>query len=312
MRKRIEVVSYDTEWPEMFMRVSACLKAIPGCIAVHHVGSTAVPGLMAKPIIDIIVVLENARAGIPDIENLGYTYRGEMNIPFRHYFRKLDEECAVNLHLYEDGNPEIQLNLCFRDYLRTHPEAMKAYAELKQQLVREEYAHVKTEVGFTGYNLGKDQFIREVLQQVGFEGMRLMMCTHYAEWDAYHRIREAQIFRRTQMVYDRNHPTLTDEGHFHFVLCKGTQVVSVAHVEFLSEKEAALRSLATDEEYKCQGYASYMLGLLERWVKEQGRKVIKVHAALDAEKFYRNYGYEDMLFADVSISTETIDLGKKL
>ncbi len=80
----------------------------------------------------------------------------------------------------------------------------------------------------------------------------------------------------------------------------------------LFEREAALRSLATDEPYKKQGFATHMMKLLERWVKQQGRGVLKMHAALRAENFYRKLGYAEMEFDDQSISKEIIDLGKVL
>ena len=86
----------------------------------------------------------------------------------------------------------------------------------------------------------------------------------------------------------------------------------MAHVEFLNESGAAIRSLATDEPYKRNGYGTYMMKLLEKWIKSQGHNIIKIHANPNAEDFYRKLGYVEMEFDDVSISKETIDLGKIL
>ncbi len=80
----------------------------------------------------------------------------------------------------------------------------------------------------------------------GASSLRLMHCTHYVEWEAYHRIRKEQIFdRNTHVTYDTNHPSFSDKDYFHFVLYKGIDIVSVAMIEFLNEKESVLRSLAT-------------------------------------------------------------------
>ena len=86
------------------------------------------------------------------------------------------------------------------------------------------------------------------------------------------------------------------------MLYKSDKIVSVAAVEFLNESEVSIRSLATDEVDKNRGYARHMMQLLERWIKQQGKEVIKIHAADTAEIFYRKLGYNDMEFNDVSIS----------
>ncbi len=88
--------------------------------------------------------------------------------------------------------------------------------------------------------------------------------------------------------------------------------MSVTHIEFLNQMQAAIRSLATDEPYKRNGYGGYIMQLVEKWIKFQGRNIIKLHANPNAEKFYRKLGYTEIEFDDVSISKETIDLGKRL
>jgi GrpB-like predicted nucleotidyltransferase (UPF0157 family) len=278
---------------------------------VHHIGSTSVPGLAAKPIIDIIVECKDNKDSIKPLETMNYEYRGEFNIPFRNYFCK-KEKIRFNLHVYEQGNPEIELNLSFRDYLRNNPKARDEYALLKSNLLKEKSSFEKNNSIFTGYNLGKDQFIRKILEKIGFNYLRLLHVAHHLEWQEYHRIRREQIFEPINIVYDENHQTITLDNHFHFVLCKGTKIVTVAHVEFLNEAEAAIRSLATDEPYKMLGFAAHMMHLLEKWIKLKGKNIIKLHANPNAEDFYRKLGYAEIEFDDVSISNDTIDLGKIL
>ena len=164
--------------------------------------------------------------------------------------------------------------------------------------------------GFANYTLRKNDFIKHVLDMAGFKSLILNLCLHEAEWKNYHRIRIEQIFAPINVVYDENHPSLTAKNNFHFVLYKGTKIICVAHVEFLNESGAAIRSLATDEPYKRNGYGTYMMKLLEKWIKSQGHNIIKLHANPNAEHFYRSLGFINMEFDDVSISEETIDLGK--
>ena len=110
---------------------------------------------------------------------IGYVYKGEFNIPFHSGFSKP----GVNLHVYPPENPEIELNLHFRDYLRAHPEAVEEYAALKKQLVSQPASHQK-QGRFTGYNLGKDAFIKKILGLSGFNGLCIRYCTHHDEWAA--------------------------------------------------------------------------------------------------------------------------------
>jgi GrpB-like predicted nucleotidyltransferase (UPF0157 family) len=311
--RHIEVVPYNPDWPLVFEAEAARIKEALGdnAIEVHHIGSTSVPGLIAKPKIDIIAVVQNLDNAMDPFESLGYQYRKEHEMPFRLYFTK-KTATHINLHVYEDQNPEIELNILFRDFLRNSPESCAEYAKLKRDLLTHQSAHEKNNSRSTGYNLGKNDFIKEIINQTGFAGLCFRPCQHYHEFQEYHRIRCEQIFAPINMVYDENHPSLTAENNFHFVLYKGTKIVCVAHVEFLNESESAIRSLATDEPYKRNGYGGYMMKLLEKWIKSKGRDIIKLHANPDAEDFYRKLGYDNMEFDDISISKETIDLGKMI
>jgi GrpB-like predicted nucleotidyltransferase (UPF0157 family)/GNAT superfamily N-acetyltransferase len=314
MTRKIEVVPYNPAWPQMFEEEAEHIKQALGenCIAIHHIGSTSVPGLCAKPKIDIIVVVKSMEYIIQDLEKINYEYRGEFNIPLHLGFRKRPPLTNVNLHVFEEGNPEIELNLLFRNFLRTHPEARQEYAKLKLVLANQESSYGITSAKVSTFNLGKDTFIKKILGQAGFKDLCLRFCTHHDEWDNYHRIRKEQIFDPINVTYDPHHPSLTMETHYHFVLYRGTTIVSVAHVELLNETEAALRSLATDEPFKNKGNGSYLMKLIEKWLKSQGRTIFKLHSNLRAESFYRKLGYGDMSFDDPCINPEFVNLGKEL
>jgi GrpB-like predicted nucleotidyltransferase (UPF0157 family) len=117
--RHIEVVPYNHNWPSAFKTEAAKIKQALGdnCIEVHHIGSTSVPGLAAKPIIDIMLIVNNIFNGIENLESIGYQYKGEYNIPFRAYFTK--DKQSIKLHMVEPEHGFIALNLAFRDYLRT-------------------------------------------------------------------------------------------------------------------------------------------------------------------------------------------------
>ncbi|MBL8676023.1 MAG: GrpB family protein, partial [Alphaproteobacteria bacterium] len=90
MFRKIEIVPYNPAWPQMFGEEAAHIKQALGdaCIAIHHVGSTAVPGLCAKPKIDIIAVVKEGVVSISLLKKIGYEYKGEFNIPFHFGFSK--------------------------------------------------------------------------------------------------------------------------------------------------------------------------------------------------------------------------------
>lgn len=313
--KHIEVVPYNPNWPNMFEVEAALIKkAITNnIINIYHIGSTSVSGLKAKQDLDILCVVKN----LPDsllLDKLGYLFKGELNIPLRYYFSKNNSQSKVNLHVVEEDHGFIARNLCFRDYLREHKDVCIEYANLKEQLLKDPNSYQRSNLTFTNYNLGKHRFIKAVLEKARFNGLCIGFCMHHEEWDRYHYIKEQQIFNSTSVTYDRNHPSISEKNNYHFILYKGVNIVSVAQVELLlkDSEVIALRSLATDSPYKQQGYGSYIMKAIEKWGKYKGKKIIKTHARLSAEQFYRNLGYSDMLFDDPSIQQEYIDLAKEL
>ena len=132
------LVAHDSSWSLDFERESGAIAPLvgPGLIAIHHVGSTAISGIMAKPIIDMLAVvsdLDVLEAATPALAHLGYEAKGEFGLPGRRYFRKSSEDGVRTHHLhgYQVGSPEITRHLAFRDYLIAHPESARAYEALK-------------------------------------------------------------------------------------------------------------------------------------------------------------------------------------
>ena len=138
--KRVVVASYDAAWEERFREIREELEAALGDIAlrIEHVGSTAVPGLPAKPILDIDVVIRDYGvfdAAVSALKEIGYEHRGDLGITGREAFRYDGKEHLMKHHLYvcPEDSPELRRHLAFRDYLRTHPEAAKEYGRVKME-----------------------------------------------------------------------------------------------------------------------------------------------------------------------------------
>ena len=123
----------------MAARYAEDLRTIgPIIVTVHHIGSTAVPGLAAKPIMDLMPVvtdLDGLDREHERIESLGYCWHGEFGIPGRRYCTLSDENGLrlVQLHFFQEESPQIERHLAFRDYLRAHPETAAAYEKEKRR-----------------------------------------------------------------------------------------------------------------------------------------------------------------------------------
>jgi GrpB-like predicted nucleotidyltransferase (UPF0157 family) len=138
---KVELVQHDPRWAAAANAEAKLLADVlgPCLITVHHVGSTAVPGIHAKPILDLLPSvsdLVDLDARRSDIEALGYEWWGEYGLPGRRYCTKAEAVTGrrlVQLHCYEQCSPEITRHLAFRDYLRAHPHHAAAYDAVKSR-----------------------------------------------------------------------------------------------------------------------------------------------------------------------------------
>ena len=165
-QRYIEVLPYDPAWPQRFETEAALLAPVFGdnLVANHHVGSTSVPGLAAKPIIDMLPEVHNIQRvdSLNDaLAELGYEALGEYGIPGRRYFRKLSGHThLVHAHVFQSDNPGFIRHIAFRDYLRAHPEQARAYGDLKLKLAQR-FPHSSAD-----YQDGKQPWIDETEQKV--------------------------------------------------------------------------------------------------------------------------------------------------
>lgn len=182
----VVIADYDVRWPERFERERALILRPCGeraFAAIEHIGSTAVPGLAAKPIIDVMPglrSLDDAPPLIPLLESIGYEYVPEFErpnefddgMPFRRYFRKDERgERAYHVHMVAVGSDFWRDQLMFRDYLRDHPDVADAYARLKHELAADFNATLTaTSNANLGYADRKTEFVLGVLAKAGQRG----------------------------------------------------------------------------------------------------------------------------------------------
>ena len=168
MTAPIKVEDYDPHWSEEFemLRSRIALLLDELATAIEHVGSTAVPGLAAKPIIDIDILLRSV-SDLPIVctrlGSLGYEHRGDLGVAGREAFRTPPGQFAHHLYVCPPGSQEYSRHIAFRDYLRSHPEDASAYAALKRNLAYE-FATDRE-----AYNQGKTEFVRLILHRAGHD-----------------------------------------------------------------------------------------------------------------------------------------------
>jgi len=200
---RITVVPYTEKWVERFdeerSRLEKVFQGIP--IQFEHIGSTSIPGCHAKPKIDILGITNDITAIDQFNEKMiqmGYSPLGELGIKQRRYFI-LRGDNHVNLHVFEDTNPEVARHLRFRDYLRTHPEKKKEYSSLKMRLA-EQYPGSILE-----YCLGKESFVKAVDYQAAMEDtgkyFNLQSNLHKSSWSDKEILQSMEANMHLQMTY---------------------------------------------------------------------------------------------------------------
>lgn len=162
MTRPVIVEPYNPDWRRLYEKEASHLTQVfhPYPIVNHHIGSTSVEGLSAKPTIDILIevgMLDHAEIRAAALEKAGYTAKGENGIKGRRFFVKNDgPHHLVHLHVYQEGSHEVIRHLAFRDYLQTHPEMAVFYGHLKTDLA----AHFPEDID--SYITGKDEAIKRI------------------------------------------------------------------------------------------------------------------------------------------------------
>lgn len=165
----LEVVEYDDCWPASFERIAALVREALGdaVLEVHHVGSTSVPGLPAKPFIDVDLVVADPAdeaAYVPALVAVGFVHR--IREPWWHEHRLLrHDDPATNLHVFGPDCPEVVRHLMFRQWLLDHPDERDRYAEAKRAAAAQTNAEPGGGTGMD-YNRHKEPVVREIYDRM--------------------------------------------------------------------------------------------------------------------------------------------------
>ena len=169
--KKVTVTAYDPRWPREFEAIRRELEAALGetAVGIEHVGSTSVPGLSAKPIIDIDVVIADHGAlpeAVRKLAEIGYCWEGDLGIPDREAFcyEGKDHLCQHHLYVCPADSEELHRHITFRNYLRSHPEAAAAYGTVKEEAARLYPDSIE------GYMAHKAAIVEELYGRCGLEG----------------------------------------------------------------------------------------------------------------------------------------------
>lgn len=296
MSHAIVVVPYNPAWADIYRVEAEEIQRALGhnCVEIHHIGSTSVPGLAAKPIIDILPVVRDIAAvdaARSAMEALGYQAMGEHGIPMRRFFQKGNENRTHNVHIYEQGNPEIARHLKFRDWLCTHPEDRDAYAHLKEELAKRYPADI------FAYTLGKEAFVAMIDDQTGCRGIRIVKALLPREWDALKRFRQTYFFDKVA-IQDPYTWTFAHPDHVHLILYQGSDIIGYTHLQLWAGHRVAMRIIVIDEHFRGQGLGEQFLALVEKWLTSINYKSIHTESSPDALTFYKKCGYVEMAFDD--------------
>ena len=218
MPQHITVTDYNPKWPLQYAeerkRIVEILKE--NCISIYHIGSTSVPGLAAKPVIDIMAVvrsLEKADSTAEQFSEIGYEYLGEFGIAGRRYLRKGGDERTHQIHMFQaDDWKNIGRHLAFRDYMQSHETERNEYAKLKKALAQ------KFPYDIEGYCDGKDVFVRETEKRA--------LSQYDGTWDKlYIAARKAQQEREISPLITAGGVSaalLTEQGNIYVGVCIDT------------------------------------------------------------------------------------------
>ena len=159
--QKVEVVPFCKQWAMMFAEEAEKLKRVFGkeCLRIYHIGSTAIPGMSAKPIVDIMIEvhdIDHVDSYNDAMAVLCYQAMGENGIPKRRFFQKGGDERTHHVHVFPTGSEHIARHIAFKEYMIAHPEKARAYSRLKEGLAKQFPDDIEA------YIKGKDEFVREI------------------------------------------------------------------------------------------------------------------------------------------------------
>ncbi len=160
-KREITVERYNEVWVELYNLEADALRSVldDEIVEIHHIGSTSIPGMAAKPVIDLMISVKNIEAiDAYDhaMESLGYTVKGSFGIEGRRFYLKGVYDRSHHVHIFQQGNSELKRHLDFRDFMLAHPEEVENYSYLKLELSKTFKNDVEAYIG------GKHDYIQNI------------------------------------------------------------------------------------------------------------------------------------------------------
>lgn len=218
MRKE-NLIFHDNDWQRRYSEEVELIKEnqTDNFVEIHHIGSTAIQNIYAKPKIDMALVVRDLEES-KKLQSIGYEFKGSLNIPFRYFFSKKTKKIFAHIHVMMPKDPELEGFLLFRDYMNTHEEARRSYSELKLK-IKDLLDSAGNEHFLNEYTLAKNDFITSILKKAGFKGLCMRLVSHYAEKDY-----EKKIYKNFK------------EDDIRVIFYKGSEIIGYANADKSTRK----------------------------------------------------------------------------
>lgn len=233
------LVMHESNWKSLYEKESILIRSNQkgNLLEIHHIGSTAISDIYAKPKIDMAVIVNDLDES-KSLQDLGYELYGCLNIPFRYFFSKKSPELNAHLHVMLPEDPELEGFLMFRDYLNSHESVRKEYSELKCKI--KDLLGKGHEKWLGEYTLAKNEFITLVLKKAGFNGFCMRLVAHQLERDY-----EKRVFNNFE------------ESDVRVVFYKGPEIIGYANADRES-KQVRFFKVSENENYFKNRFERYL------------------------------------------------------
>ena len=253
----VKLEPHNKSWKSLFNEEAANINQALGenCIEIHHIGSTSIPDIYAKPIIDIMPVVKDlGKVNLynPNMENIGYTIKGEYGFFMRRFFVK---ENAFHVHVFEQGSSEIDRHIKFKHWMINNVNDKNAYQNLKQELAIK-YKHDRT-----AYAIAKTAFVSNIERKSGWHGIRICRAFTKDEW-----IKIKELHKELQSNI-KSSDFNNNEENMHLLLFNHNQIIGYAYLKL--DNNDPIEILHLCKPYINSEIHDYFTRSIEKWIRCQ-------------------------------------------
>ena len=233
------IVFHNDSWKEIYETESEAIRENQGdnFVEIHHIGSTSICEVYAKPKIDIALIVNSLEAS-KKLNTIEYHFKGCLNIPFRYFYTKRTNTICSHIHAMLPGDPELEGFLIFRNYMNNHHEAREKYSALKIKIKNLLDASGDEQL-LNKYTLAKNEFITSILKEAGFKGYCMRLVCHNAEHEY------------EQSVYKSVSP-----DDIRVIFYKGADIIGYANAN--KNGKINFFTVSENEEYFSNRFKSYL------------------------------------------------------